>query len=297
MAKKRKSNRGDRYQRARDVSISLPTSYPKLFKLTYRTNLLLIFKSSLILSVFAIPLFIALYIRGRIVSGLTASEDAERIQNIMSFQGWYGFIILLAFLIFSIGVIGVLYVMNRHIRNEGVIFLRDFFAGIKKNWLGGIGITTLYLGTLAVFNYILNLLSFKSEIPYYAILLVIFIIVSVIVYMMWVIALMTHIIYTTTLGQLIKNSFLMVFAKLPLCLFSAICTIAPFIVVWIIGFAPVLYAVTLVYVAIGFGNSALVVALINCHIFDELVNKKQFPEAYRLGLFSEGEVKDEGFEK
>lgn len=99
--------------------------------------------------------------------------------------------------------------------------------------------------------------------------------------------------------MMLKNSFLMMFAKLPLCLLSLLCSAAPLIIVWAIGFAPVLYGFVLAYIAIGFGNSALVVTLFNCYIFDELVNKKQFPEAYRKGLFKGQQVNptDEGFQE
>ena len=99
--------------------------------------------------------------------------------------------------------------------------------------------------------------------------------------------------------MLIKNSFLLLFAKLPLCLLSLVCTISPFIIAWIIGFAPVLYAFALVYIAIGFGNSILLSSLINFYIFDELINKKQFPESYRKGLFNGEKTNpiDEGFQE
>ncbi len=298
MKKKKKATRPIRNSSKNNVTLALPTTYRQLFKFTYKTNLLLIFKTSLMMAIFAIPLFLALYTRTRIVTGLTNSSTSEELsKNVMSFQGWYGFILLLSFLIFSIGICGALYVFKKHIKNEGVIFIRDFFNGIKKNWLSTIGITLFYFGILSGLNYFINLFYFKSEVPYYSILLVFFIIISILLYMMWSVSIMVNMIYKCSFIKLLKNAFLMVFARLPLCLLSLITTIAPFIIVWVIGFAPVLYAVSLIYVAIGFGNSALVVALINLYIFDELVNKKQFKDAYRQGLFDNKNVnpEDEGY--
>ncbi len=298
MRKKKKALRESHFQGKRNAALSLPSTYRQLFGFTYRTNLLLVFKTSLMLALFATPLLIALYARTRIVTGLTQNSAAgEAAANIMGFQGWYGFVLLAAFLVFSIGATGALFVMKKHIFNEGVIFMRDFFAGIKKNGLGSLGITLFYFGILALLNYFINLFTFQSEIPYYAILLVAFILISVLTYMMWVLSIMIHMVYTCPFGTLLKNSFLMMFGKLPINLLSLLCTAAPFIVVWAIGYAPVLYAFALAYVALLFGNSALVVSLFNCYVFDELVNKKQFPEAYRKGLFSggQGNVADEGF--
>ena len=299
MAKKKKAKRATGFKNTTDVTLSLPTTYKQLFKFTYKTNLLLIFKISLMITLFAIPLLLCLYIRTRIITGISEASAAEDLsKNIMSFQGWYGFVLLAAFIIFSIGVCGALYVMKKHIKNEGVIFMRDFFQGIKKNAFGTMGLTLFYFGILSILNYFINLFYFESEIPYYPILLVAFIIISIILYMMWVISISIYMTYTCPFFKLLKNSFLMMFAKLPLNLLSLVTTIAPFIIVWVIGFAPVLYGFTLAYVGIGFGNSILVISLINCYIFDELVNKKQFPEAYRKGLFN-GEVNptDEGFQK
>ncbi len=297
MAKKKKAAKVKK-QPSSNETLDLPVSYPQLFKFTYKTNWLMILKASLMLAIFAIPLFIALYVRTRIVTGITETSNKEDVViNIMSFQGWFGFVILLSFLIFSIGVIGVMNVMKKHIKNEGVIFFRDFFEGIKKNWLSTVLITLLYFGILTIFNYLLNIYPGKSQVSYYALYLVIFIIISILIYMQWILAIGINMIYKCPFGQLLKNAFLMMLTKLPYCLLSLLVTAAPIIIVWFIGYTPVLFGFYLLYIAIGFGNSALLVSLINLYIYDELVNKKQFPEAYRQGLFDSKEVKDEGFKE
>lgn len=287
-------------QKHKDVTLSLPINYRQLFKFTYRTNLTLIFKTSIMLALFAIPLFVAMYFRGVIVSGIVKeSLKADLTKNLMSFQGWYGFVILAAFLIFSIGVAGIVNVFKRQLKNEGVMFLRDFNTGIKKNWLSTLLITFFYFGILTILNYIINLFWFKSEVPYYPILLVIFIIISVLVYMMWTLAVMIRQIYTCSVFMLFKNAFLMSFSRFPIVLLSTICSISPIIIVWVIGYVPVLFAMMVLYIVIGFGNAALVTCIFNLYIFDELVNKRQFPDRYREGLFAGEQVQpiDEGFSK
>ena len=298
MKKKKTARNYARVQKHKDVTINLPINYWQLFKFTYRTNLTLIFKVSIMLAIFAIPLFTALYFRGVIVTGITKqSAPADLVKNVMSFQGWYGFVVLASFLILSIGICGVAYAMKRQLRNEGVMFLRDFRTGIKKHCLSFLGITLLYLGFLSVLNYILNLFWFKSEVPYYSIFLVIFIIISVLVFMMWTLAVMINMNYTCGFFMLIKSSFLLTFARFPHLLLSLVCTISPLIVTVTIGYVPVLFAAMLLYVMIGFGHSTLLISLINFYIFDELINKRQFPEAYRKGLFAGEQVQpiDEGF--
>ncbi len=287
-------------QKHKDVTLSLPINYRQLFKFTYRTNLTLIFKASIMLALFAIPLFVAMYFRGVIVSGIVKeSLKADLTKNLMSFQGWYGFVILAAFLIFSIGVAGIINVFKRQLKNEGVMFLRDFNTGIRKNWLSTLLITFFYFGILTILNYIINLFWFQSEVPYYPILLVVFIIISVLVYMMWTLAVMIRQIYACSVFMLFKNAFLMTFSRFPIVLLSAIFTISPIIIVWVIGYVPVLFAMMVLYIVIGFGNAALVTCVFNLYIFDELVNKRQFPDRYREGLFAGEQVQpiDEGFSK
>ncbi len=298
MRKKKSARNYARVQKHKDVTINLPINYWQLFKFTYRTNITLLFKISITLALFAIPLFTALYFRGVITTGITKqSAPADLTKNLMSFQGWYGFVVLAAFLILSIGICGVSYVMKRQLRNEGVMFFRDFRTGIKKNCLAFLGITFLYFGFLAILNYVLNLFWFKSEIPYYPILLVIFIIISVLVFMMWTLAVMINMNYKCGFFMLLKSSFLLTFARFPHLLLSLICSVAPLIVTVTIGYVPVLFAAMVIYIAIGFGHSTLLISLINFYIFDELINKRQFPEAYRKGLFSGEQVQpiDEGF--
>ncbi len=298
--KKKKPNGYAALRKHVDVTLNLPINYRQLFKFTYRTNFMLIFKLSLILALFAIPLMLALYFRTFINTGIVKnSTNVSVVENIMAFQGWYGFVILGTFLIFSIGLCGVLYILKRQLKNDGVSFWRDFKAGIKKNIKGFLGITILYLGFLTVLNYALNLFHFKSEVNYYAILLVVFIIISILVFIQWTLAVMINMNYTCSFFMLMKSSFLICFARLPYMALSLLSSVTIFIVIWVIGYAPVLYAVFMIYIIIGFGHSALVISLFNFYCFDEIINKKQFPEAYRKGLFAGEQVQpiDEGFHK
>ncbi|OQC11190.1 MAG: hypothetical protein BWX74_00310 [Tenericutes bacterium ADurb.Bin087] len=282
------------------VTLSLPINYRQLFKFTYRTNLTLILKISIMLSLFAIPFLTALFFRGIITTGIANNTTAPQLaKNLMVFQGWYGFVILCAFLFFTVGLAGAINVMKKHLKNEGVIFLLDFKEGIRKNALSTLLLSLLYLGFLTTANYVLNLFYFESNFPFYAVFLVIFITLSVLIYMMWTIAIMIKQLYQCSFTMLLKSSFVITFAKLPYLLLSVLCSISPLIIAWIIGYVPLLFAILLLYIVIGFGNAILVSIIFNLYLFDELINKKQFPDRYREGLFSGEDIHpiDEGFHK
>lgn len=300
MRRKRRLKTYAALKKDKAVTLNLPINYRQLFKFTYRTNLTLILKISIMLSLFALPFMSALFFRGVITTGLANTSSMDDLaKNIMSFQGWYGFVILLGFLIFSIGIAGSINVMKKHLKNEGVMFLIDFKDGIRKNTSATLLLSFLYFGLLTIANYILNLFYFKSEFPFYAVFLVIFILLSTLVYMMWTIAIMIKPLYECSFMMLLKSSLLLTFAKLPYLVLSLLCSISPLIIVWVIGYVPLLFGTLLFYIVIGFGNAVLVTVIFNLYIFDEMINKKQFPDRYREGLFAGEEIHpvDEGFHK
>lgn len=300
MKRKRRLKTYAALKKDKAVTLNLPISYRQLFKFTYRTNLTLILKVSIMLSLFALPLLTALFFRGVITTGLTNSNVGEDlVKNIMSFQGAYGFVILFSFIIFAIGLAGAINVMKKHLKNEGVMFLIDFKDGIIKNAIPTVLLSLLYFGFLTVANYVLNLFYFKSDFPYYGVFLVIFILLSILIYLMWTLAVMIKQLYECSFVMLLKSAFLITFAKLPYLVLSLLCSVSPLIIVWMIGYVPLLFGVLLFYIAIGFGNATLVTVIVNLYIFDEVINKHQFPDRYREGLFAGAEIHpiDEGFHK
>lgn len=276
---------------------NLPISYKQLYKFTYRTNFMLILKVSLILALFSIPFIISVVFKGIMETNIMSIADVsqeELYSRLMTFRSIYALVILIFFVVFSIGFAGALNVMKRFLTDEGVLFMRDFFDGIKKNSLQYMLITLFYGVILVGLNFVLNI---PQAINYYSVLLVIFIIISVILMGMYFLTLGISMTYKVSFFRMIKNAFLMFVVKLPFVLLMLICSIIPLVVCYMIPVALVYYIAILVYIAIGFGNAALVISLFSLYIFDETVNKKQFPEIYRKGLYNqkESELIDEGF--
>jgi len=284
----------------KDATLNLPVTYRQLFKFTYKTNFTLLLKCSIMITLFALPLLACLYIRGVISSGLANNTNTdEAVKNIMALNSWFGFVFLGGFLITSLGIVGVFNVLKRFIKNEGVKFNRDFLDGIRKNWLQTLLTTLFYFGILAVLNYFMNLFSFKSNFPYYGVMLVVFIILQILMFMAYIMNIMSIIIYKCPFFKNIKNMFLVMFSRLPYCLLALVCGVGPFILVWAIGYVPVLFGFLIIYICLGFGHSALLTAITTIYNFDECINKRQFPDRYREGLFEGEQVQpiDEGFHK
>jgi len=279
------------------TTAQLPVTYRKLFCFTYKTNLNLIFKISLIISLFSIPFIFSVIMKGILEAGISYDSSLSEVEinaSIIHLRGIFGFVVATCFLPIGVGLAGCFYVMKQFLTNEGLLFKRDFKKGIKKNWKGFLGLSAIFSYSLALANYILNLPSVAS---YYGVLLIIFVIISFIFLGVYFISLNIYQTYTVPFLRLIKNSFLVFISQLPNVCLSLICSLIPLVIIYFINIGLVQYIGWLVYICIGFGHSVLTIVIFNLYILDETVNKKQFKEIYRKGLFdsTSQEIVDEGF--
>ena len=130
-------------------------------------------------------------------------------------------------------VAGLTYVLRNWARQEHVFIVSDFFEHTKKNWKQGVALSVLNtfltyaLPTAALFY----LKSGVSEL----LVLVAFVIVSVILIIMNFYTYTMMVTFKMSLGQILKNSFLLTLAKLPQNLFF-------FIIIFGIHLALIVYA-------------------------------------------------------
>ena len=279
----------------------LPITYKGLFKFVYKTNFMLLVKMSLILSVFAFLGLIAMVLKGVFESSIL--HNANNLSNViirerlMMFRGFYGLVYYFCLLLFSIGLAGAFYIMKKLLFNEGISFKRDFIKGIKKNGVIFLGTTAFYGFIIVAAYFVLNLLSSDELIQYYLPVLVVFILLSCLVLGMYFVSLMMITIYKVTFGKMLKNALLIVVVRIPYILLAIAGSVLLFILCYFIPTNIGLYISIFLYAFIGLGHSVLFVSLIDIYLFDELVNKKQYPEIYRKGLFNSAdeEIIDEGF--
>lgn len=279
------------------VTALLPVSYKQLFCFTYRTNLILLFKLSLVMSIFCLPFMASVLFKNIFeasISSNTALSNEEISVAILNFRSVYGFIISTCFLLVGIGLSGSFYVMKQYLTNEGMVFKRDFFKGIKKNWKGYLLLTALFAYSLAAANFVINLATVSS---YYGVLLILFVIISFCFLSVYLISLNIYQTYTVSFFKLIKNSFLVFISQLPIACLSLICSILPLVVAYFFNITLMNFIAWLIYICLGFGHSVLTIVIFNLYMLDESVNKRQFKEIYRKGLFdsSNDVVVDEGF--
>ncbi len=275
--------------------IELPVTYRGLLKFTYKTNFLLIFKLSLLIALFSLPGIALLIMQGVFELAITSdvSLDASQIrERIMIFQGLYGFAYAIAAVILSVGLSGAFFLMRKQLWNEGVSFFRDFGTGIKKNWLSFIVSSLLFSFTVSIFNFALSMMYTDQLFGYYYLLFIIFIVLLIFLICPYLISLQMNTIYKVGFFRGLKNAVLLSLSNLPLILLSVLCSSALLVCAFFIPVPLAKFIIIGLYCLFGFGNGVLIVSIIDLYVFDETINKNQYPEIYRKSLFPDFDGKD-----
>lgn len=269
-----------------------------VFKFTYKTHFTFLMKLSFLLALFALPLFVVVVMKGlfleAILSKLTESNQVKILQQYFSMDIYMSLLYIPAFLIFSCGLAGGYTLIKKFSFQEGYIFSKTFFMGIKENGKKFFGVTLFYslifyLMLFARDN--ISMMNFKYYLP------------ASLVMIIFIILLLCNVIfaygqipiYTNSTFRTIKNAFLFTFYALPKTFLIFLVSIGPLFIVSFFS-NTILSAITiLAYTIIGFGHMVLTTSLFTESYFDKVINESQFPSIYRKGLYhiEEDEEEDE----
>ena len=281
----------------KSVLISLPVNRVQLFKFTFKTQWSMLVKVSLLLTVFAIPLFILGIVKGVVSSNIMFQmqqnpDNGELLKQYFSQQIFLDIFNIPCFIILSLGFAGAYTVIKQFVFQEGFTFFKSFFQGIKKNGkefaLVTLFFSVIYYLLLFLQNY-LSLMNFEL----YIMVTIFTTLISVLIFNKVIFAYCQIPIYTNRFFQLIKNSFLFTFSRLWKISGVLIITFIPLLIVSLFQSLIAAFIIYFAYIFIGFGYAVLFTTLY-CHsVFDEMVNKTQFPSIYRKGLYDESDDEDE----
>lgn len=188
----------------------------------------------------------------------------------------------------GIGVSGGLYFFKKLLFGEGVELNQDFFKGIKENWKRGFADFFL----IGIFYLLLHLLSGALALGYFSngynifflgVSYAFFFILS----MVFLFHLVIGIFFDGKFLIQLWSSFRFVLATLykGIGIFAVI--LIPFIVYEFVPYRLADYLDIVFVAVIHAGLSELLLIQFANHIFDQSVNKKDFPQNYRKGLYIE----------
>ncbi len=289
MKKRRKIN-----ERKTDFTVKeLPHTRRQIFVDLLKNQKRQMVSLSMLLFVFLLPLVVDILLFNSFIIGIPTSED-NYSSIVFSLILYMMIIAIPCVMIGFVGLSGLAHVCKNIAWQNAVLFGPEFFTGIKKNWkqslvfglIWGISLFLLVVGSLFMLR-----TQVDSEQPWVqsigmGLCIVQFIVLSIIC----VYSLTYSCYYTNTVWQVFRNSFVFFVAKFFKNLGLFIITTGLVVGLMFIDFI----AQIVIIIVIAFLSSFMMISwtLLSHEAFDQYINKDNYPEYYKKGLYITEENKE-----
>ena len=241
---------------------------------------------SMLLFVFLLPLVVDILLFNSFIVAVPI-DDPNYGSTVFSLILYMMIISIPCVMIGFVGLSGLAHVCKNIAWQNAVLFGPEFFVGIKKNWkqslvfgfIWGISLFLLVVGSLFMFR-----TRVDSEQPWLqsvgiGMCIVQFIVLSIIC----VYTLTYSCYYQNTVWQVFKNSFVFFVAKFFKNLLFFILTTGLVVGLMFVDFI----AQIVIIIVIAFLSSFMMIAwtLLSHEAFDQYINKENYPEYYKKGLY------------
>ncbi len=268
----------------KNKGLPLPKTRKEQFKRLLKDNYMKMVVFSMITFAFIVPLIVLFLVMNYTTSVMLKEENADVANIVFSSCLWFSLYAIPCIAILSLGFAGLFSVCKSFVWDEPVSY-SSFFIGIKKNFKEFLFIFyfdylffVLFLLTFARFYYLVNV---PTILRYFLIFLSGF--VFLIAFMMSLYMMSSATRYQSKIKDLLVNSFRLVFRNFLINLLLAIMSLF----MWVIAiiFNPIVesivFLVMFIYLLSFF---ALIITSYHASIYDEYVNKDNFPSIYKAGL-------------
>ena len=264
-----------------------PKTRFKQFLDIFKHRFLELLKISLLQTVFNMPLLVTVFLFWILLQN---SNTEEAFMFVFLIQGAT---LVVSLPISFIGLTGSFYALKKLAYAEGEYASSSFFIGLKEEWARGLltGVIAGISGAIAVIGlyfFIFSPYELVSWVKGFGIAIVIIQLILVLMVCYYTIG--QIVVYKNTFGNIFKNSILMVLLRFPINLGLLILYPGGFIALICIMPYTMYVGLGLMILTCAFGHLTW---MLNClESFDKFINKEQFPDYYRKGLFKE-ETKEE----
>ena len=258
----------------------LPHNRKEQFFDIFKTRYRLFFSFSLILTLLFLPFLGVLIYKDSTIMAIYNGGYDNVTERIFTISLIYIGLLLFASIIFFIGLAGLFKIFKELIYGEPVFFKEDFIQGIKDNFKPFLVIAIF----VWIFSAVDRLISISFSNTWYIEIIPSAINFSLIFPICYVSLFITS-VYTNTFSINLKSAIIIYFKHFPSVLLGYIFSFG----ILLIKYIPLLYlkyslfAILVILVLpislfAGFEN--------HMRIFDELVNKNQYPDYYKKGLYN-----------
>lgn len=252
---------------------------------------------SMLTFVFLLPLVVDILIFNQFIigAGLSISDSNELSSTVFSLILYMMIIAMPCCVVGFIGLGGLAHVCKNIVWQEGVITGPDFFKGIKKNWKQSIFIGLIWsisLFILVVGSIFLLRTQQASSVPWVlsigvGLCIVQFIVISIVC----VYALTYSCYYVNSLRIVLRNSFVFFTAKFFKNLLLFIFTTGLMVGLMFVDF--IAQVVIIAFLAFFISFMMIGWTLLSHEAFDQYINKTNYPDYYKKGLYVDDMPKEE----
>ena len=281
---------------------SLPVNRKQVFFRSFRSDYSVILLVSIFMTLLALPLIAVVFVALVRLTELSAADLTVRENVVAMYEVrlWMYMWCIPAMAVLAIGASGGFYVIRRLVWNEEVKFFRDFGKGIKSNVLQFEIVTLIFSLFVFGISYGADLLTLNLNLGgFYPYLIVIQVFLILLALSFLLFQYCEIVVYKSGIFKQIQNSFLLTLGSLPRTFLALIGVLLPVLLILLFMFLSSILVLTILSTAlalVGFGYAVLLFTL-HCHyVFDKHVNKTNFPEIYRKGLY-DGEAAQEKYDR
>lgn len=266
---------------------SLPVTRRQLFAMTYKGQFTLLIRLSLLISLFALPLFFVEGLRGvhsSLFQQRLESGGVDAVRAYLAEDNFFSLFCIPAFLILSVGLCGGYTLMKQYTFAEGFVFPGTFWQGIRKNAGEFLRLTLLFSVVFYLIRFARNFFVIRNldiQIP----AIIMEAVLQLLLLCAYLFGACQIPVYRNRLWRTAKNALLMTFIKLPKTAGVLLISYLPLRIVWYFQSTAASAAVLIAYTLLGWGHSILLTTLFCQSCFDELVNRSRYPQLYRRGLY------------
>lgn len=265
---------------------NLPTNRFEVFFDSVRQRYLLFFRLGLAAVLFTLPLLALTVIRDfslyNVIDQVSEGVLTENsgVARIYSIRFWAAIIRIPLLIIASIGLCGIFGVLRQLAWGEGIFYRADFKDGIKRG-AATFSVTSILAGILLLIN---ECASFTGN-PFGKYLIFT---ASVIVAPILILAVLQSEIYRASYLGYIKNATVMYVKELPKTLLWLLVTALP-LTVLLIQDLFLKYLLSLLGAFLWIPLACFVWVLYSNAVFDRYINRKDYPQLYKKGIFENQE--------
>ncbi len=262
----------------------LPTSRPSLFFDMLRIHFSGLFSLNLLYILFCIPAIAWTLLNFAVLTEAGAAESS--VSAVSSLIPTYLILMIPCLGLAGAAAPGLMYVLRNWARDQHAFMFSDFKDQIKGNWKNGlvVGLLNGFLTLTAYVGYMFYGQQMASSL-FFIVPQMLVIMLCIFWWMMNMVVYTMMVTYDMKLGQLLRNSAIIVLARLPWALLIFGGSVLPaFIVLFVFPHIYAYLALGLIYLLIGFALTGFAYASFANSCFDKFLNPRIEGAPVGMGL-------------